>query len=69
MSLALLVLPRLPGIGEQVNGAYLGVQIPGAVRASSRPSSPRSAIVIFLASYLRDTRQVLVHGRAAGPRA
>ena len=28
-SLALLVLPRLPGIGAQVNGAYLGVRIPG----------------------------------------
>src|SRR5437764_12647696 len=28
-SLALLVTPRLPGIGDQVNGAYLGVHIPG----------------------------------------
>ena len=59
-SLVLLLLPRVPGIGSQVNGAYLG-DPHRRHDASSRPSSRRSAIVIFLASYLRDTRQVLVH--------
>ena len=29
ISLGLLVLPRLPGIGYSANGAYLGVRIPG----------------------------------------
>ncbi|MDO8211442.1 FtsW/RodA/SpoVE family cell cycle protein [Conexibacter sp. CPCC 206217] len=60
-SLALLVLPRLPGIGAQVNGAYLGVRIPG-VFVFQPTEFAKLGIVIFLASYLRDTRQVLVVG-------
>jgi cell division protein FtsW (lipid II flippase) len=58
--LFLLFLPRVPGIGEQVNGAYLGVGI-GPI--SFQPSEfGKIAIIIFLAAYLRDTRQVLVQG-------
>ena len=58
--LALLLLPRVPGIGQQVNGAYLGVKL-GPV--SFQPAElGKIAIVIFLAAYLRDTRQVLVQG-------
>ncbi|HXE44167.1 MAG TPA: FtsW/RodA/SpoVE family cell cycle protein [Conexibacter sp.] len=66
-SLALLCLPRLPGIGAQVNGAYLGVRIPG-VFVFQPTEFAKIGIVIFLASYLRDTRQVLVAGarRVAG---
>jgi cell division protein FtsW (lipid II flippase) len=66
-SLALLVLPRLPGIGAQVNGAYLGVRIPG-VFVFQPTEFAKIGIVIFLASYLRDTRQLLVAGarRVAG---
>jgi cell division protein FtsW (lipid II flippase) len=52
------VLPRVPGIGEQVNGAYLDIHV-GSV--SFQPSEfAKVAIVVFLASYLRDNRQVLV---------
>src|SRR5205085_11628654 len=52
------VLPRLPGIGQQVNGAYLAIHI-GSV--SFQPSElAKIAIVIFLASYLRDNRQIPV---------
>jgi cell division protein FtsW (lipid II flippase) len=58
--IALLLLPRLPGIGEQVNGAYLGVSI-GPL--SFQPAEfAKIAIIIFVASYLRDTRQLLVIG-------
>ncbi len=58
--LALLLLPRVPGIGQQVNGAYLGVGI-GPI--SFQPSElGKIAIVIFLAAYLQDTRRVLVQG-------
>ncbi len=66
-SLVLLVLPRLPGIGAQVNGAYLGVRIPG-VFVFQPTEFAKIGIVVFLASYLRDTRQVLVAGarRVAG---
>ena len=50
----------MPGIGQQVNGAYLGVEI-GPI--SFQPAEfGKIAIVIFLAAYLRDTRQVLVQG-------
>src|SRR5204863_7133687 len=56
----LLMLPRVPGIGSQVNGAYLGIRL-GPV--SFQPAEfAKIAIVVFLASYLRDTRQVLVQG-------
>jgi cell division protein FtsW (lipid II flippase) len=60
-SLALLILPRLPGIGYQANGAYLGVRIPGLF-VFQPAEFAKIGLVIFLASYLRDTRQVLVMG-------
>jgi len=58
--LTLLMLPRVPGIGEQVNGAFLSIRV-GPV-AFQTAEFGKIAIVIFLASYLRDTRQVLVVG-------
>ncbi len=60
-SLGLLLLPRLPGIGDQVNGAYLGVHIPGLF-VFQPAEFAKIGLVIFLASYLRDTRQVMVMG-------
>jgi cell division protein FtsW (lipid II flippase) len=61
LSLVLLVLPRFPGIGEQVNGAYLEIKVPGGL--SFQPTEfSKLGLVIFLASYLRDTRQVMVLG-------
>jgi len=64
--LLLLMLPRLPGFGEQTNGAYLAIK---AGPVTFQPAEmAKIAIVIFLASYLRDTRQLLVLGsrRVAG---
>jgi cell division protein FtsW (lipid II flippase) len=64
--IGMLLLPRLPGIGAPVNGAYLGVKL-GPL--TFQPSEfAKIAIIVFLASYLRDTRQVLVIGarRIAG---
>ncbi|MEA2253693.1 MAG: hypothetical protein QOI62_1138 [Solirubrobacteraceae bacterium] len=58
--IVLLLLPRVPGIGSQVNGAYLGVRL-GPL--TFQPAEfAKIAIIVFLASYLRDTRQLLVIG-------
>jgi cell division protein FtsW (lipid II flippase) len=59
-SIALLMAPRLPGIGSQINGAYLAVRV-GSIQFQPAEFA-KIGIVIFLASYLRDTRQVLVIG-------
>jgi cell division protein FtsW (lipid II flippase) len=61
VSLGLMVLPRLPGIGYAANGAYLGVRIPGLF-VFQPAEFAKIGLVIFLASYLRDTRQVMVMG-------
>jgi cell division protein FtsW (lipid II flippase) len=58
--LLLLLAPRLPGIGQQVNGAYLGVKV-GPLQFQPAEFS-KIAIVIFLASYLREHREVLIVG-------
>ena len=66
VGIGMLLLPRLPGIGSQVNGAYLGVRL-GPL--TFQPAEfAKIAIIVFLASYLRDTRQLLVIGarRVAG---
>ncbi|MDQ6914679.1 MAG: FtsW/RodA/SpoVE family cell cycle protein [Actinomycetota bacterium] len=56
-SIGLLVLPRFSGT---VNGAYLAINV-GPI--SFQPAEfAKIGIVVFLASYLRDTRQVLVLG-------
>jgi cell division protein FtsW (lipid II flippase) len=58
VGIGITILPRLPGIGQQVNGAYLAIHL-GSV--SFQPAElAKVAIVIFLASYLRDNRQILV---------
>jgi cell division protein FtsW (lipid II flippase) len=60
VGLVLLFLPRVPGLAEPVNGAYLGVGI-GPI--TFQPAEfGKIAIIVFLAAYLRDTRQVLVQG-------
>ena len=60
VSLVLLVLPRLPVIGYQANGAYLGIHLGSLVFQPTEFA--KVGLVVFLASYLRDTRQVLVQG-------
>jgi cell division protein FtsW (lipid II flippase) len=58
VGIVMTVLPRVPGLGEEVNGAYLDIHF-GSV--SFQPAElGKIAIVIFLASYLRDNRQILV---------
>ena len=66
VGIGLLVLPLVPGIRAPVNGAYLGVKF-GPLTFQPAEFS-KIAIIVFLASYLRDTRQLLVIGarRVAG---
>jgi cell division protein FtsW (lipid II flippase) len=61
VSLGLLLLPRVPGIGVNSNGAYLAIHF-GSLQFQPAEFS-KIGIVIFLASYLRETRDVLVRGR------
>jgi cell division protein FtsW (lipid II flippase) len=59
--IGLLMLPRFPGIGQQTNGAYLSV---GAGPVQFQPAEfSKLAVIVFLASYLSETRDVLVRGR------
>jgi cell division protein FtsW (lipid II flippase) len=58
--LLLLLAPRLPGIGQQVNGAYLGVEV--GPLAFQPAEFSKICIVIFLASYLRENREVMIVG-------
>jgi cell division protein FtsW (lipid II flippase) len=60
IALAGILLLLLPRLGSPVNGAYLSLNL-GAI-AFQPAELAKIAIVIFLASYLRDTRQVLVVG-------
>jgi cell division protein FtsW (lipid II flippase) len=60
VGIGLLLLPRFPVIGQQVNGAYLGIKV-GAL--SFQPAEfAKICVVVFLASYLREHREVLVIG-------
>jgi cell division protein FtsW (lipid II flippase) len=58
--MALLIAPRLPGIGSQVNGAYLGIK---AGPLSFQPAEfAKICVVIFLASYLHERKEMLTIG-------
>jgi cell division protein FtsW (lipid II flippase) len=60
-AIALLFLPRVPGIGETVNGARLWVHI-GAFRFQPGEFS-KIFLIVFLAAYLREKRELLAQAR------
>jgi cell division protein FtsW (lipid II flippase) len=60
VGIGLLFLPRAPGIGAQVNGAYLSVDI--GPLAFQPTEFAKLCIVVFLASYLTEHGDVLVVG-------
>ncbi len=60
-SIALLVMPRLPGIGGQVNGAFLAINV-GPIQFQPAEFA-KIGIIVFLASYLRETGDILVRAR------
>jgi cell division protein FtsW (lipid II flippase) len=60
-ALGLLVLPALPGIGATINGARLWVKL-GPLQFQPGEFA-KIALIIFLAGYLREKREVLGQGR------
>jgi cell division protein FtsW (lipid II flippase) len=60
-AIALLFMPLLPGIGHTVNGARLWVQVG---RLQFQPGElGKVALIVFLAAYFREKREVLAQGR------
>ncbi len=60
-SVGLLMLPALPGIGARINGARLWVRL-GPLQFQPGELG-KIALIIFLAGYLREKREVLAQGR------
>ncbi len=60
-AIVLLFLPRLPGIGTTVNGARLWVHI-GSFQFQPGELA-KISLIVFLAAYLREKREVLAQGR------
>ena len=60
-AIALLFMPLLPGIGQRVNGARLWVHL-GPLRFQPGELG-KIALIVFLAAYLREKREVLAAGR------
>jgi len=60
-ALALLFLPRLPGVGTTVNGARLWVHVGNFTFQPGELA--KIFLILFLAAYLREKREVLAQGR------
>jgi cell division protein FtsW (lipid II flippase) len=60
-AVALLALPALPGIGQTINGARLWVRV-GTFQFQPGELG-KIALIVFLAGYLREKREVLAQGR------
>ena len=60
-ALALLVLPALPGVGSEIRGARLWVEV-GPFRVQPGEFA-KILLIVFLAGYLREKREVLAQGR------
>jgi cell division protein FtsW (lipid II flippase) len=59
-AIVLLVLPALPGLGRTINGASLWVGVGGVVFQPGEFA--KILLVVFLAGYLRDNREMLSMG-------
>jgi cell division protein FtsW (lipid II flippase) len=60
-ALVLLFLPRLPVIGEPINGSRLWIHV-GSLQFQPGELG-KIALIVFLAAYLREKREVLAQGR------
>jgi cell division protein FtsW (lipid II flippase) len=60
-AIALLFLPLAPGIGETINGSRLWIHV-GSLQFQPGELG-KIALIVFLAAYLREKREVLAQGR------
>ncbi len=60
-SIGLLALPAVPGLGTTVNGARLWIHL-GSLRFQPGELA-KVMLIVFLAAYLREKREVLAQGR------
>jgi cell division protein FtsW (lipid II flippase) len=60
-AVVLLLLPSLPGLGQRVNGARLWVDL-GPIQFQPGELA-KVCLILFLAAYLREKREVLAQGR------
>jgi cell division protein FtsW (lipid II flippase) len=60
-AVGLLLLPSVPGLGEEVNGARLWVNL-GVVQFQPGELA-KICLILFLAGYLREKREVVAQGR------
>ena len=60
-AIALLLLPRVPGLGEEVNGARLWVDL-GWIQFQPGELA-KIFLILFLAGYLREKRESIARGR------
>jgi cell division protein FtsW (lipid II flippase) len=60
-ALVLIFLPRLPVIGEPINGSRLWIHV-GSLQFQPGELG-KIALIVFLAAYLRERREVLAQGR------
>jgi cell division protein FtsW (lipid II flippase) len=60
-ALGLIFLPRLPVIGETINGSRLWIHV-GSLQIQPGELG-KIALIVFLAAYLREKREVLAQGR------
>src|SRR5262249_10270725 len=60
-AIVLLLLPSVPGLGQRVNGVRLWVHV-GSLQFQPGEIA-KVFLVLFLAGYLRENREVLAHAR------
>jgi cell division protein FtsW (lipid II flippase) len=60
-AILLIFLPRLPVIGETINGSRLWIHV-GSLQIQPGELG-KIALIVFLAAYLREKREVLAQGR------
>jgi cell division protein FtsW (lipid II flippase) len=60
-AVAFLLLPRVPGLGEEVNGARLWVDL-GPIQFQPGELA-KICLIVFLAGYLREKRESIARGR------